>query len=193
MTLAEVVSITGMPGLYKVVNKRADGLIVTSLVDDKTQFVSGRTHLFSTLDNITMYTDTDNADLKTILATIKKNEADLKPTAIKADADFKAFMEKVLPDYDKEKVYVSDIKKLVKWYLILDGKKLIEELTSDNAVVENADNKIEETADGKPKKEAKPKKEPKPKVEKSVKEHTKVAAPKKVTTPRKLLSLIIFL
>ena len=58
MDLSEIVSIPGMPGLFKVAARRNDGLIVTSLADDKTQFVSGRTNLFSTLDNITIYFET---------------------------------------------------------------------------------------------------------------------------------------
>jgi hypothetical protein len=195
MTLAEVVSITGMPGLYKIVNKRSDGLIVTSLVDDKTQFVSGRTHLFSTLDNITMYTQEDNKELRLILIEIKKLEKEVKPESIKSDSEVKAFFEKVLPDYDREKVYISDMKKLVKWYNILNGKKLIDELISEpsetvatTATEEGAEEKTEKATKAKKAAatgDSKPKKEVKPKVEKTVKANTKVAAPKKVTTPRK--------
>ena len=195
MTLAEVVSITGMPGLYKIVNKRSDGLIVTSLVDDKTQFVSGRTHLFSTLDNITMYTQEDNKELRLILIEIKKMEKEVKPESIKSDSEVKAFFEKVLPDYDREKVYISDMKKLVKWYNILNGKKLIDELISEpsesvatTATEDGAEEKTEKATKAKKAAatgDSKPKKEVKPKVEKTVKANTKVAAPKKVTTPRK--------
>src|SRR5437016_855547 len=68
MDLSEIVSITGMPGLFKVTTRRNDGLIVNSLVDDKTQFVPGRTHLFTTLDNITIYTKEDTSPLKEVLA-----------------------------------------------------------------------------------------------------------------------------
>ena len=64
MKLSEIVSVTGMPGLYKASGKRTDGLIVTSLTDGTTKFVSGRVHLFSTLDNITIYTQEGNKELK---------------------------------------------------------------------------------------------------------------------------------
>ena len=64
MDLSEIVAVTGMPGLFKVTNKRADGLIVTSLLDDKTQFIPGRTHMFTTLDNITIYTTEDTTPLE---------------------------------------------------------------------------------------------------------------------------------
>ena len=68
MDLSEIVAIPGMPGLFKITARRNDGLIVTSLLDDKTQFVSGRTNLFSTLDNITIYTTEDPIVLKEVLA-----------------------------------------------------------------------------------------------------------------------------
>jgi predicted RNA-binding protein len=74
MDIAEIVAVTGVPGLFKVSARRNDGLIVTSLLDDKTQFLSGRTHLFSTLDNITIFTTDEPAILKDVLASIKKIE-----------------------------------------------------------------------------------------------------------------------
>src|SRR5947207_2697050 len=125
MDLSEIVAIPGMPGLFKIAGRRNDGLIVTSLLDDKSQFVSGRNNLFTTLDNITIYTTEDTIALKEVLANIKKDGTAV-PDA-KNDAALKTWMEKVLPAYDKEKVHVSDMKKLAKWYSILESKNLIEE------------------------------------------------------------------
>lgn len=187
MTLAEIVAITGLPGLYKVIGKRNDGLVVTSLVDDKTTFVSGRKHLFTTLDNVTMYTTGDGVTLKTVLAEMKKQEANNPPVA-KDDAAVKAYVEKVIPDYDKEKVYVSDMKKLLKWYDILNGQKLVEELIKEEGTIEAIEKIAEAKAEEKQAKKtaAKPKKEAKPKVEKKTKASTKPApGAKKVTAPRK--------
>lgn len=189
MNLAEIVSITGLPGLYKVAAQRADGLIVTSLVDNKTQFVSGRSHQFSTLDNITMYTTDEPAPLKDVLASIKKNEAKVAVPDGKDDAQLKAWMEKVLPAYDKEKVYVSDMRKLAKWYNLLNAKNLIEELIADKPAEATEETKKEEVVEKKEtKKEAKPKTETKARVKKdtSAKASSKPApAAKKVTAPRK--------
>ncbi|MBK8657363.1 MAG: DUF5606 domain-containing protein [Bacteroidetes bacterium] len=183
MTLEEIVSITGLPGLYKTIGKRNDGLIVKSIADDKSQFVPSRTHMFSSLENITMYTTGEPALLKDILADIKKKEAKNPLPDLKDDAKVKAWFEVVLPAYDKEKVYVSDMRKLAKWYAILDGKGLIAELTSAPVAAG-----AEKEEDAKPKMdvEDKPKKEHKPKVQKSTKANTKPApAAKKITTPRK--------
>ena len=139
MTLSEIVSVTGMPGLYKTSGKRSDGLIVTSLVDGTTKFVSGRVHLFSTLDNITIYTQEGTAELKKVLADMKKNEAAHSPANLKSDDELKAYFAVVVPDYDKEKFYTSHMKKLVGWYNILNGKDLIAELTSDEVKKDAAD------------------------------------------------------
>lgn len=137
MDLSEIVAIPGMPGLFKITARRNDGLIVTSLLDDKTQFVSGRNNLFSTLDNITIYTTEDPIVLKEVLASIKKDGTAV-PDA-KDEKVLKAWMEKVLPTYDKEKVHVSDMKKLAKWYSILDSKSLIEELIAEKTEEESAE------------------------------------------------------
>ena len=165
MELAEIVAITGMSGLFKVTSRRNDGLIVTSLVDDKTQFVSGRTHLFSTLDNITLYTTDEPALLKDVLASIKGKEASHPTPDGKDDSKLKAWMEAVLPTYDKEKVTA-------------DKPEPTEATAAEG----------EEEKKAKPAKEDKAKKEAKPKVKKevAVKAQPKTAAPvKKITTPRK--------
>ena len=176
MDLSEIVAIPGMPGLFKIASRRNDGLIVTSLLDDKSQFVSGRTNLFTTLDNITIYTNEDTVVLKEVLASIKKDGTAV-PDA-KDEAKLKAWIERVLPTYDKEKVHVSDMKKLAKWYSILDGKNLIEELTAEKTEEENSEAK----------KDLPPVKESKhitSKNDSGSKATSKPAPVRKITTPRK--------
>jgi Domain of unknown function (DUF5606) len=188
MEISEIVAVTGVPGLFKVAARRNDGLIVTSLVDDKTQFLSGRTHLFSTLDNITLFTTDEPALLKEVLAAIKKTEGKHPVPDVKDDAKLKAWLEAVLPNYDKEKVHVSDMKKLAKWYNILNAKNLIEELTTEKKAEEAAEGKEEAGEKKEVKKEAAAKKEPKAKAvksDKSSKGSSKPAPVKKITTPRK--------
>jgi hypothetical protein len=84
MQLAEIVSVSQMPGIFQVVGKKQDGLIVKSLVDGKSQFISGRTHMFSTLDNITIYTTDEPIALKEVLAEMKKQFAKNPPVASNA-------------------------------------------------------------------------------------------------------------
>jgi len=200
MKLSEIVSVTGLPGLYKSSGKRTDGLIVTSLTDGTTKFVSGRVHLFSTLDNITIYTQEGSKELKQVLADMKKNEAAHSPADVKTDDQFKAYFEAVIPDYDKEKVYVSHMKKLIGWYNILNAKGLINELIADESAAENTATESTEAAASEEKTEgkkaakadkgdktAKPKKEAKPRVDKPAKATSKAAGggARKTVTPRK--------
>lgn len=179
MTLADIVSVSGIPGLHKLAARRNDGLIVTGLTDDKTQFVSGRNHLFTTLDNVTLYTTGEPALLKDVLKNIKAKEAEASVPDGKDDTKVKEWFGKILPEYDKEKVYVSDMKKLAKWYGILNGKNLIEELTADVPEEERKEGTqdFSEHKDNKHKVQLK---------DTSAKSHTKPApAAKKITTPRK--------
>ena len=176
MDLSEIVAIPGMPGLFKITARRNDGLIVTSLLDDKTQFVSGRNNLFSTLDNITIYTNEDPIALKEVLASIKKDGSAV-PDA-KDEKVLKAWMEKVLPAYDKEKVHVSDMKKLAKWYSILNSKNLIDELTAEKAADENTEVKKDLITHKESKHIA-------TKSDQGSKATSKPAPVRKITTPRK--------
>ena len=168
-----------MSGLFKIVSRRNDVIIVTSFSVDNTQFVSSITSLFSSLDNITIYTNDEPVTLKEVLANIKKEGDKVPFPVISDDVALKSWMEAILPAYDKEKVHVSDMKKLAKWYTILNDKNLIEELTSEKPAEAEDENKEEV-------KELK--KESKPKVKKadtSAKAHSKPAPIKKITTPRK--------
>lgn len=200
MKLSDIVSVTGLPGLYKTTGKRTDGLIVTSLTDGTTKFVSGRIHLFSTLDNITIYTDEGSRELRQVFSDMKAKEEAHNPAAAKTDDAIKAYFEMVIPDYDRSKFYMSHMKKLLGWFNLLNQKGLIAELIevpvtqeteAENNQTAEADSETSETrkaakhevADKTPK----VKKESKPRVEKTVKAHTKAAGggARKTVTPRK--------
>ncbi len=133
MDLKEIMSVSGMPGLYKVIANRTDGLIVEGLHDKAKKFVSSRQHMFTPLENITLYTTEDSIELRLVLSDMKKNEAkhpipDLKKSD---DATLRAYMKLMVPNYDAEKVYASDIKKLIKWYELLDANKLVSVIEED--------------------------------------------------------------
>ena len=164
MNLSEIVSITNMPGLWQIVKKRTDGMIVKSLLDDKTTFVSQRQNMFTPLENITMYTNDEPLELKAILLQMKKVSKTNPPAEVKADgATLRAYFEKIVPNYDQERVYTSDIVKLIKWYHLLNGKNLIVE---DEPVAETkkkevaAESAVEATEEVKKKKKKTKKAEP---------------------------------
>ena len=136
MDLNNILSISGAPGLYKLVGKMNNGLVVESLVDGK-RMPAYATHQISSLEEISIYTKADDVPLKDVfqkIFSVKKGKIEGKV----ADATFlKELMKEVLPDYDEERVYISDIKKMVKWYNILVEAAIINEQEQSEAVDQN--------------------------------------------------------
>ncbi|WP_291529515.1 DUF5606 domain-containing protein [Bacteroides sp. UBA939] len=119
--LKTILSISGKPGLYKLVSQGRNMLIVESLIDKKRFPAHGSEKIIS-LGDIAMYTDTDDVPLKDVLLAMKKKEngvavaMDIK----KATPDeLRAYLEEVLPTFDRDRVYLTDIKKLISWYNLL--------------------------------------------------------------------------
>ena len=119
MSYNKIVSVTGLGGLYELVSSKADGGIVRSLEDKSTKFVSNRIHSFSHLESIEIFTVKDNVNLVDVFKAMKESK-ETKPDG-KADTKaIKAYFEKVYPDMDFERVYASDMKKMVKWFDVLE-------------------------------------------------------------------------
>ena len=120
MELKDVVSVTGMPGLHKILGRNKSGLILESLTDNK-RFGTNPRQRISVLSDIAMFTEEEEVKLAVVLMSIKALEdAGTAVPTPKADNDeVKAFMAKVLPNYDRERVYTSDMKKLFVWYGML--------------------------------------------------------------------------
>ncbi len=114
MEYSKLVAVTGLPGLFELISSRGDGAVVRSLDDNKTQFVSSRVHNFSHLESIEVYTQRENVNLVDVFNAMEKENSSL-PNANDSDA-VKEYFEKVYPEMDFEKVYPSDMKKMVKWF-----------------------------------------------------------------------------
>lgn len=122
MKLSEIASVTGKSGLYKVLKPAKSGLILESMDEEKTKLVATGSHKVSLLDEISIYTHTKEGTtpLQEVLIKVYAEFGDDIGLDANADgSELKAFLKSVLPDYDENRVYVSDIKKLVKWYGIL--------------------------------------------------------------------------
>ncbi len=142
MNYNKMVAVSGMSGLYELVSSKADGGIVRSLEDNSSKFVSNRVHNFSHLESIEIYTVTDNVNLVDVFLAMKESK-EVLPDA-KADAKaIKAYFEKVYPDMDFERVYGSDMKKMIKWLQILD-KAGVEIKKSEVSEEEAAENTVAE-------------------------------------------------
>ncbi len=119
--LKNILSITGKPGLYKLVSRGNNMLIVESLIDGKRTPTYARDKIVA-LSEVSMFTTGDDVSLSSVLTSVGAKEG-LHPASIdakKADNDtLRAWFDSVLPDWDRDRVYPSDIRKLIQWYNIL--------------------------------------------------------------------------
>jgi hypothetical protein len=172
MDLSGIISISGMPGLYKVVAQSKTGLIVESLIDKK-RIPAYSSYKISALEDISVFTTGDDMPLSEVFQKIydkEKGGAAIDHKA--ADADLKKFFGDAMPEYDQERVYISDIRKMINWYNLLHKNDLLkqkkEEKSEESAEKTEKKAKIEDkpkaTPKAKPKEMAKPVKTNAPKV-----------------------------
>ena len=207
MQYREIVAVTGLGGLFQLVASKQDGAIVRSLEDKSTRFVSSRVHNFTPLESIEVFTTDENVNLAEVFKAMDEKAAAFPPPAGKADNDaIKAYFRNVFPGFDEERVYVSDMKKMVKWFGILKTNDLLkfeEILAGGESEVEEAavaataapDKEEQAAAEEKPKKprakKAAEKEEGEEKAPKKARAKKEEApeeageAPKKAAKPRK--------
>lgn len=138
--LKTILSISGKPGLYKLVSRGKNMLIVESIADKKRFPAYGNEKIIS-LGDIAMYTDGDDVPLQQVLLAMKTKEngavvaLDVKKASVN---ELGAYLAEVLPNYDRDRVHVSDIKKLITWYnlLINAGLSDFEEEVSEESATE---------------------------------------------------------
>ena len=148
--LKNILSITGKPGLYKLVSQGNNMLIVESLIDGKRMPTYARDKIVS-LGEISMYTMGEDIALSEVLTNLGKKE-ELKAVSFdpkKADNNqLHAFFAEVLPDYDRDRVYPSDIRKLIQWYNILIGAGITDFTAEEEGetIVEEKKQEVKKTA-----------------------------------------------
>ena len=142
MEYAKIVAVTGLPGLFELVSSKSDGAIVRSLEDQSTKFVSSRIHNFSHLESIEVYTVRDNVNLVDIFTAMQSSSEKMPDE--KDNSAVKKYFEKVYPDLDFDRVYSSDMKKMVKWFDVLKKNDIKIELSE-----EESEEEVEDTDDKK--------------------------------------------
>jgi hypothetical protein len=165
MEYSKLVAVSGLPGLFELINSKTDGAIVRSLDDQSTRFVASRVHQFSHLESIEVYTVRENVNLVDVLKAME--DAGTKLPDEKDATAVKKYFEKVYPDMDFDRVYPSDMKKMVKWYAVLEKNKV--ELKLSEPMEEEAEEEEVEVIEEEPKAE-KPKKKAAAPKKKAVKE-----------------------
>jgi len=157
MDLSNIVSISGMSDLYKVAGQMKNGLILEGITDGKRIPVYASDKV-SALDDISIFSEEDDIPLVEVLDKIAENEGG-KPSKIthkSSKEELTGVLEAALPNYDKDRVYMSDIKKLVKWYNILAEAGLAEVKKEEKKVAkkeESDEEKAEESNNESPKSE----------------------------------------
>ena len=156
MTFSEIASIAGKGGLFHILKPTRSGVIVETLDDQQKKLVIGANQRVSILKEVSIYTTEaeDSTPLEDIMRKIHQ-EFDGDPGVDTSDSEeLKAFLKHVVPNYDTERVYVSDMKKLVNWYKILVAhapEALVEECKADSKeeapVAQNETASLEETAE----------------------------------------------
>jgi hypothetical protein len=128
MKYKEIVAVTGLSGLYQLLTTKSDGAVVRSIADKTTKFISARKHNVTPLDSIEVYTTGENVKLETVFRKITENEANIAliDTRTANNNQIKAYFKSIFPEFDEDRVYVSDMKKMVKWYEILKANDLLE-------------------------------------------------------------------
>lgn len=160
MDLSGIISISGRPGLYKVVAQGKNSIIVESLVDNK-RFPAYASDRISALEDISIYTLEDDKPLKEIFDGLYlKVDGGEVPSHKEDISVLQEFLSEVLPNYDEERVYPSDIKKIFQWYNLLHKSGLlkmeepeVEEPVKKKAPKVKADSEAKDAA---PKAKAKP-------------------------------------
>ncbi|MEO8962511.1 MAG: DUF5606 domain-containing protein [Ginsengibacter sp.] len=130
MDYNKIVSVSGLPGLFELVSSKSDGAVVRSIEDNSTRFISTRQHNLSQLESIEVFTTKDNTNLADVFDAMKKSEEKL-PEDKSDNITLKSYFEKVFPEMDFERVYASDMKKMVKWYHIIINNKIEVKLKTD--------------------------------------------------------------
>lgn len=143
--LKTILSISGKPGLFKLVSRGKNMLIVESLADKKRVPAYAKDKVIS-LGDIAIYTDDAEVPLYEVLTSVKNKENGEKasiPTSAKPD-ELRAYFAEILPNFDRDRVYPSDIKKLISWYNILIGAGITDFTPEEPATEESAEAATEE-------------------------------------------------
>lgn len=169
MKLTGIISISGKPGLSKIISQTRTGLIVESLLDGKRSPVHGAERV-SSLEDISIYTYEEDVLLTEVFKKMYEAAKGKEVLSHKSSAaELSTYLKTILPDYDEERVYSSDIKKLVQWYNLLQKKGLLESTEKEESKESAKD----------------PKKTAATKTKKPKAATAKAKAPKKVAAPAK--------
>lgn len=136
MSLDKILSISGKPGLYKIIAQTRNGFVAESLIDQKKVNVNIHSNV-SILSEIAVYTLTEELPLREVLKKVMEKENGQQTSISHKDSKdtLEEYFFEVLPDYDEDRVYASDIKKIVQWYNLLQTHGMLDALEEDSEAI----------------------------------------------------------
>ena len=146
MKLDNIISVSGLSGLHKLIATRPNGLLIESFDNGKRQFVSVRKHQFTPLVSIGIYTYTDVAGIDDVLMKIDSTQAENPVPDVNDKADnLRAWFKTIVADHDDDRVHINDIRKVIKWYTFL--KQYAWEMVTADSATESVAEVVEEVKD----------------------------------------------
>ncbi|PHN00952.1 DUF5606 family protein [Flavilitoribacter nigricans] len=129
MKIENIMAVSGLPGLYRMAANRNNGLIIEDLSTGKKRFASSRKHQFTPLESIGIYTDDgDTAELRVVFRNMLDQLEDNPPVDTGAPTEeLTEYFADILPNYDRDRVKVGDIKKVIKWFSFLQEQELLQD------------------------------------------------------------------
>ena len=126
MNIKNIIAVSGLPGLFRLVSTKTNGLLVADVDSGKTRFCSVRQHQFTPMETVAIYTEDDTIEIAKVFQQMldKQNELTL-PLASASHKDLQKYFEVIIPDYDRDKVFHSDMKKVIKWFNFLNDRGLL--------------------------------------------------------------------
>lgn len=127
-----LVSVSGLPGLYRVIANRHNGLIIEDLTNGQKRFAPVRSHQFSLLASIGIYTEDGTEDLQNVFLAMDAHSSPAPDVAVAKDEELRQYFRQILPTYDEEMVRMGDIRKVIKWFHFIKENDIMPEAnTSD--------------------------------------------------------------
>lgn len=134
--LKGILAISGQPGLFKMITEVKNSIIVESLLNGK-RIPAYSTSKISALADISVFTQTGEIQLKELFKKIQENGKVITPKA--STNEIKAFFAEILPEYDEDRVYVSDMKKIFQWYQLLNDLNMLTEVEEEKPETEGTE------------------------------------------------------
>lgn len=123
-----MVAVSGLSGIHKLISARNNGIIIEDYDTKVRKFVPARQHQFSPFETVSIYTDSDVASLAEVLTNMKAQLEENPVPSEKSSSDvLRNYFIKILPEHDRDRVHISDIKKIIKWFNFLNSRDLLQE------------------------------------------------------------------